>query len=297
MLRKKLVLLLLTVSPAIFAQDETPAASAPAKEYVKKTFENGIFINTQTVEVLFKKSLDVQIEHRFGKIFDAKDLYGIFSSANIRIGMDYGITKNLSVGFGATRGMLYDVEWKYRLLQQTTTKGIPVTVTYFGDASIRTGDNKNFFNQKKEYFAVNRCSFFHELMIARKFNKKFSMQVSGSYSYFNLVEDSTMNHGIIGVSTIAQYRITSMAAIQVEFDYPLNPDKVPDATDPLKKVNYQKPNLSFGFEYSSGQHQFQIFVCTSNALSGQEVLGRNTNDFAKNPMLIGFNITRQFDFD
>ncbi len=296
MLRKKLVLLLLTVSPAIFAQDEAaPAASAAAPEYVKKTFENGIFINTQTIENPNKKALDLQIEHRFGKIFDASDLYGIFSSANIRLGVDYGITKRLSVGIGATRGMTYDIEWKYAILKQTKTSGMPVSVSYFGDMGLKNGDNKNFLNQKKEYTAANRASFFHEIMIARKFNDKFSWQVSGSYSYFNLLPDSTMNHGIIGISTIAQYRITSMAAIQVEYDYPVNPDMVLNSTG-TKKVGYQKPNLSFGFEYSTGSHQFQIFVCTSNGLAGQEVLGNNSNDFTKDPMLIGFNITRQFDF-
>lgn len=297
MLRKKLVLLLLTVSPAIFAQDEAaPAASAPEKEYVKKTFENGLFINTQTIENPSQKAIDMQIEHRFGKIFDASDLYGIFSSANIRIGFDYGITKNLSVGIGATRGMTYDIEWKYAILRQTTTSGMPVSVSYFGDVGIRNGDNKNFLNQKNEYVAANRASFFHEILIARKFNSKFSWQLAGSYSYFNLLPDSTMNHGIMGISTIAQYRVTSMMTVQVEFDYPLNPDMVPDATDPLKKVAYQKPNLAFGFEYSTGSHQFQVFVCTSNGLAGQEVLGNNSNDFTKNPMLIGFNITRQFEF-
>ena len=297
MLRKKLALLLLIVSPAIFAQDSTQTGTKPEKEFVKKTFENGIFINNQTVEGTSKKSLGFIIQHRFGKMVDERNLYGIFSSANIRLGLDYGITKRISIGFGATKGMLYDLAWKGIILKQAKSGGMPVTVTYFGNVVARTGQNKGFINQKNEYTFANRCTFFHELMIARKFCKEFSWQVSGSYSYFNLVADSTLNHGIIGLSTIAQWRITSLLSVQVEFDYPLNPDKVPDLKDPSKKVAYQKPNLSFGIEYSTGQHQFQIFATTADNIHPQGVMGENTNDFTKkHNMLIGFNITREFGF-
>lgn len=299
MLRKKLALLLLIVSPAIFAQDSTQTEPKPEKEFVKKTFENGIFINNQTVEGTSKKSLGFIIQHRFGKMVDERNLYGIFSSANIRLGLDYGITKRISVGFGATKGMLYDLAWKGILLKQAKSGGMPVTVTYFGNVVARTGQNRGFINQKNEYTFANRCTFFNELMIARKFNKAISWQVSGSYSYFNLVADSTLNHGIIGLSTIAQWRITSLLSLQVEFDYPLNPDKVVDPADPMgmKKINLQKPNLSFGLEYSTGQHQFQIFATTADNIHPQGVMGENTNDFTKkHNMLIGFNITREFGF-
>ena len=58
-----------------------------------------------------------------------------------------------------------------------------------------------------------------------------------------------------------------------------------------------KPNLSFGLEYSTGQHQFQVFVTTADNIHPQGVIGENTNDFTKKRnMLIGFNITREFGF-
>lgn len=299
MLRKKLALLLLIVSPAIFAQDSTQTEAKPEKEFVKKTFENGIFINNQTVEGTSKKSLGFIIQHRFGKIVDERNLYGIFSSANIRLGLDYGITKRISVGFGATKGMYYDLAWKAIILKQAKSGGTPVTVTYFGNVVAKTGELKNFRNQKNEYTFANRCTFFNELMIARKFNKAISWQVSGSYSYFNLVADSTLNHGFIGLSTIAQWRITSLLALQVEFDYPVNPDMIIDPADATgtKKIKSQKPNLSFGLEYSTGQHQFQVFATTADNIHPQSVIGENTNDFTKKRnMMIGFNITREFGF-
>jgi hypothetical protein len=297
MLRKKLALLLLTVSPAIFAQDSTRIENRPATEFVKKTFENGVVINNQTIEGPSKHCLDFMIQHRFGQIMNGKDLFGIFGPANIRLGLGYGITKRLSIGIGATKNNhLYDLEWKYAILKQANNGGMPVTVTYYGNATIAAGDNANFINQENKYTAANRTYFFHELMFARKFNTHFSLQLAGSYTYLNYVANKDMKHSYIGVHTVACYRINVMSSFQVEYDMNLGPDKVPDALDATKTVTYQKPNLSLGYEMSTGQHQFQIFVTTANGIAGPEIISNNTNDFTKkNNLLIGFNITRQFE--
>ena len=279
MLRKKLALLLLIVSPAIFAQDSAPADSKPAKEYIKKTFENGVVINNQTVEGPSKKGLDFMIQHRFGKIVDERDLYGVFGSSNIRLGLTYGLTKRLSFGGGATKnGHLYDLEWKYIILKQAKNGGMPFTLTYYGNVTARTGANSNFINQDNKYTAANRCYFFHELMIARKFNNHFSWQVAGSYTYLNFVPDSTLKHNFIALHTVANIRLNVMSSIQLEFDYNLTPDMIPDTKTPTKKVAAQKPNLSLGYEVSTGQHQFQIFVTTANGIAGPEIISGNSND-------------------
>lgn len=298
MFGKKLALLLLTVSPAIFAQDSTQTVDKPAKEYVKKTFENGVIINNQTIEVPAKGTLDFMIQHRFGQIKNGKDLFGIFGAANIRLGLDYGITKRLSIGIGAAKNnQLYDLDWKYAILRQEKNGGMPVTVSYYGNMTVKAGDNAGFINQKNEYTAANRAYFFNEVMIARKF-KHFSLQVAGSYTHLNFVKDSAMNHSFIGIHTIASYKINVTSSIQLEYDMNLNPDMVPDITDPSKKVAYQKPNLSLGYEASTGQHQFQIFVSTADGIDGLNVISNNTYDFTKkNNLLIGFNITRQFEFE
>ena len=239
------------------------------------------------------------IQHRFGNIENGKDLFGIFGAANIRLGLNYGFCKRFSLGIGATKdNHQYDVEWKYAILKQTKGSGMPVSLSYYGNVYIRAGANASFINQENKYTAANRCHFFNELMVARKFNDHFSMQLGASYTYLNYVADSTLTHGFIGVHAVASYRINVMSSIQFEYDMNLNPDKVPDITDPTKKVNFQKPNLSIGYEVSTGQHQFQIFVGTGNGIAGTEIISANTNDFTKkNSLLIGFNITRQFDFN
>src|SRR3569832_191751 len=124
--------LLIAMPALLFAQDaEQP--TAPVKKEVKKTFENIVLINNQTVETMNKKALDFVIQHRFGTIVDDNDLYGLFAPSNIRLGLTYGITRNLSAGVGATKNKhLYDLNWKYVMLRQTKPGGMHVTVTFFG---------------------------------------------------------------------------------------------------------------------------------------------------------------------
>lgn len=282
--------------PAKEATEPAKTESKPEKEFIKKTFEYGIIINNETVEGTANKGLDFLIQHRFGKIVDERDLYGVFAPANIRLGLNYGITKRFSVGGGGTKNNhLYDLEWKYIILKQATKGGMPLTLTYYGNVTARTGVNANFTNQKDKYTFANRCYFFHELMLARKFNKHFSWQIAGSYTYLNFVQNSALKHSFIGLHTVVNVRLSVMSSIQLECDYNLTPDMIKDAKN--KNVAAQKPNLSLGYEVSTGQHQFQIFVTTASGIVGPDIISGNSNDFTKkHNLLIGFNITRQFDF-
>ena len=45
----------------------------------------------------------LQIQHRFSLIETIHNLYGIYGSANTRIGLNYGITDRLMIGAGTTK--------------------------------------------------------------------------------------------------------------------------------------------------------------------------------------------------
>ena len=143
---KNITLLLAICVPALlFAQE--PSEPKPAAEVVKATFENSMFINNQTVQTHDKGFLDVAIQHRFGVANEVKDLYGIYAPSNIRLYIGYGVTKDLSIGIGATKSkQLYDFSWKYAILRQKTS-GMPVSITYFGNIGATTVDDKVFLNQ------------------------------------------------------------------------------------------------------------------------------------------------------
>lgn len=289
-LKKLIAIVALMVPAVIIAQEEGSVSTGP--ELVKGTFENNIHINNQTVLTHDKGYLDMNIQHRFGLIDKPSDLYGIYAPSNIRLYIGYGITKDISVGFGATKNkQLYDFSWKYAILKQKT-EGMPVSFTYSGNLGIKGGEDKTVLNGKNEYSFTNRLGYYNELLVARKINKKISIQLGINYVHYNLIDSAILgdHFDLFGLSLIGRYKFSPQGSFLVEFDNPLNVSDLPTGGRPL-------PNLGIGVEFSTGYHQFQIFICNSNGILSQEAKFGNYNDFTKlgTPgYLIGFNITRQW---
>ena len=290
----------------IFGQDTTATTTEAKSENkpVKHTFENLVLINNQTVENLQKNSLEFTIQHRFGLIESEDDLWGLYAPSNIRLGLAYGITDKLAVGLGATKFKhQYDLNWKYKILEQTKPKGMPVTLTYFGDLSYSGLEDENFLNQDGAYKSGNRYTWFHELMIARKVNSHLSLQAAGTFSYMNLV-DSTQGmkeHSYFGMSFIGRYQFTPQSSIIVDFDVPLTTyDVITETSTSTSKTVTTTPTPLYGFgvgyEVATSAHTLQIFVCSPNAIINQENRVYNKNDFFKGDVLFGFNITRNWGF-
>ena len=277
------------ISPSLtYAQDAT--ASAPSKEYVRATFENSVVLNNQTVEVTRKKSLDFMIQHRFSQIESADDLFGLYGPSNIRFGLTYGVTKFLALGVGVTKNqMLYDFNAAASILKQTKGKGSPVSVTYYGNICRGALKDDNYLNQNGEYKASDRLSFFNEVMIARKFNSKLSMQLGATYSHMNLVDSLYQQHDFYGVSFVGRYKFSPQSSVMIDFDYLLNVSDIDESVRP-------QPNMTIGYEASTGSHQFQFFVGTGTGIVGQHYRVYNTNQWNDWEVVFGFNITRIWGF-
>lgn len=289
---KKYASLILMITPlSLLAQEASSDDSAKsAKEFVKNTFENGILINNNTVETPGSKTLDFNIQHRFGLIEDETDFFGIYAPANIRMALTYGFTSRLAVGIGASKNkMTYDLNAKYTILKQTKGKGSPVTITYFGEIARATTADENWLDAEGNYKSTYKLSYFNEVMIARKFSNKLSLQLAGTYSHYNIIDSVYGQHDFYGASFVGKYKFSPQSSIHIDFDYLLNVSDIVEESRP-------KPNLGIGYEVSTGSHQFQIFVCTGGDIINQDYRVFNTNDFTKGDFLIGFNITRTWGF-
>src|SRR4051812_29415805 len=131
-------LFILLFSATSFAQDSTllsmlndSLSSRSKPDIVTGTFKATQIINTPTIEAPARKSLQFLIMHRFGKISDgAYELFGL-DNAEIRFGLDYGITNRLSVGVGRSSfDKTYDANFKLKILRQTSGK-MPVSVSLY----------------------------------------------------------------------------------------------------------------------------------------------------------------------
>ncbi len=256
--------------------------SVKDKRPVKDPFESGYLLNNQTVKIPTAHTLEFIIQHRFGKLnSDEFDLLGLYAPSNIRIGFNYTFTDNILLGIGTTKNnKLQNISLKYALLKQTRSGSIPISITYFGDVAIDV--RKDVFPEM-----TNRFSYFNQLIIARKFTEKISFQIAPSYSHFNIV-DSLVKHGNFGLSVNGRVKIGDASAILIEYDH--NFTKQDEAAITVK------PNLCIGLEGSTGSHVFQIFVGTYENILNQHNILYNSNDFTKKDLVIGFNLTRLWNY-
>lgn len=185
--------------------------------------------------------------------------------------------------------MQVDVNAKYALLQQTIDNKVPVGVSYYGNMVIDASDKSNF------RYWVHRLSYFNQLIIARKLTEEFSMQVAPSFSWFNNVEgyvdsngniQNKMKNGHLAISVLGRYSISEKSAIIAGYDQPLT----------QHPTNNPNPNISFGFETTSSSHAFQVFAGNYYGIVPQSNNMFNRNDFRNGKFVIGFNITRLWNF-
>ena len=288
-MKKFLILLTLSLSiTSLFAQVDSlkQVTSKP----VRFTFGTTTLIDNNTVETIYKGGLEMQISHRFSQIENYHNLFGIYGSANTRIGLNYGITDRLMIGIGTTKDyQLQDIQWKYLILRQTVDNSMPVSLSYYGNfvMDLRT---KDAFGPAERFRQIHRLSYFTQIIVARKINNMFSVQIAPSVTYFNSVPqniDSTAGYKNLnfGLSAGARANLFGSHSVILEYDQLLTKQNI--AVQP-------KPNLSLGWEIGTATHSFQVFVANYNQIINQRNLVFNTNDFKKGEYLIGFNIHIRF---
>src|SRR5664280_63948 len=152
-----LLTLSLFISP-LFAQEDTlkPVTSKP----VRFTFGATTLIDNSTIETLYKGGIELQISHRFSPIDNYHDIFGIYGSANTRIGLNYGITDRLMIGAGTTKDyQLQDIQCRYVILKQTEDNKMPVSLSYYGNMLFHSR-NEEVFGPAESFREIHRLSYF-----------------------------------------------------------------------------------------------------------------------------------------
>jgi hypothetical protein len=326
---------MLLLDTDLIAQDDSTTVSeeATAKgKPVKNTFQSVWISDNQTVMVPIKGTMEMDIMHRFGTWNKGyEDFWGFFAPSNIRIGVNYVPINRLNLGIGFTKttaaiipqastssvsGPLWDGSLKYSIITQTKGK-YPVSVSYYVNAALNTKKDPN----KEIYrYSSDRLSYFHQILIARKLTSKLSVQVAPSLSHHNAVNgyytklnDSTlkinrsMEFEHFAVAFSARYKLTNVTSVMINYDQPIT-------KHPTKNPN---PSLSFGVEFNTSSHSFQLFFTNFYFLNpGINNLYNSNNPFSYTDksmiddpataineskvnggrFLIGFNITRLWNY-
>ena len=263
------------------------------KQYTLATFKATRIINIQTIETLSKNSLDFRISHRFGDFSSGSyNFYGLDGPANIRLGFDYGITNKFMIGIGRSSDhKLFDGFVKYKILSQTTNGNMPITMT--GLISINITSEKDVKAalaglNKYEHFS-SRISYMYQLMIARKFNKKLSLQLSPTWIHYNQVINTTDKNDMLSLATAGRFKITKSLSLSGEY--------VIRISQYTLQMNAYHNSLGIGLDVETGGHVFQVFVINSFGINEVQAIPYTISQWDKGEIRLGFNISRVFSFN
>ncbi len=252
-------------------------------DYTNASFKTNRVINLHSLESTAKGVLDFKIGHRFGTLNGGfYELFGL-DNASIRLGFDYGLTDALTIGIGRSGFQkTYDGFIKYKLLRQSTGKRkMPLTVGVLLTSAIQTlkwadPDRDNFFSSRLYYTS--------QLIIGRKFNESFSLQLSPTMVHRNLVATNAEKNDVYALGTAARIKITKRLALNAEYIY-LLPDQV--ASDVTN-------SLSVGVDIETGGHVFQLHLTNSTSMIEKGFITETTNSWSDGGIHFGFNVSRVF---
>lgn len=291
---KHIILLFLFSPCVVFAQDdllgELEKGSPRETEYTFATFKGTRLGNGHTIETKSAGSLEFIFGHRFGAINGgAYEMFGL-DQAYVRLGLDYGITDRLSVSIGRnSTDKTMDGYLKYKVLrQQSGVKNFPISVTALGGLAYKLSP-KNNSDVSPDFENVDRLSYTGQLLIARKFNPKFSFQLVPTIIHKNIVETYEENNQFaLGLG--GRFKITKSLALTSEYYYNFS---APD-NDQLTEDQKQYDAFTLGIDIETGGHVFQLLLTNAIGLTERAFITETRDDFFAGDIHLGFNVTRTF---
>lgn len=263
-------------------EDLIKSFEQPTTDYATAGFKTTRVINSHSIENVGAGVMDVKISHRFGYLNSGGyELFGL-DNASIRIGIDYGITKQLMAGIGrSSYEKTYDGFVKYKFLRQSTgLHKMPVAAAFVSTIALKT--LKPSDPDRKNYFTSN-LYFCNQLIVGRKFSEAFTMQVMPTMVHRNLVATTNDNNDIFAIGVAARQKISKRTSINAEYFYQLN------QTDPAIHNS-----LSIGFDLETGGHVFQLHFTNSTSMIEKGFVSETTGDWLNGDIHFGFNIARVF---
>jgi hypothetical protein len=286
-----------------FGQDSLDNTSvAKPKKKVKSTFNSSHIINMHSVEIVPKGNLQFMIAHHFGVIWNKEQdagqnlaqVFGFNSGiAHTYLSFDYSPTNFANVGIALTGNSMFEGFVKFKILKQAGKQNSPVSIGWISLANVDAQSSPvDTIEQNK--LGWNKFTYMHQLFIARKFSKTFSLQIMPTYIHYNIVPYGMENsNDIFSLGMGAKYQLSTNKALTIEYSHQFNMyENVITKTGNI--VNYEPDLLALGFEFNTGGHVFQFFVGNTTAATNIEQLTRNTNFIKDGKFALGFRMNRSF---
>lgn len=280
----KKIFLLFLIPFLSFSQDDLLQEIDVKKDddqFVSAVFKGLKIVNFESTKLADKKLFYLVVSHRFGSVKSGiEDFFGL-DQAVTRLNFIYGISNRIQVGISRSSFQkTYEASLKYRLLRQKKG-GFPFTVVGYNSVTANTDlDKENLSGLEFEH----RLSYVSQLLIARKFNKSFSLQIMPTLLHENLVKISDQDNTQYAIGIGGRHKLTKRWSVNIDYGLHLNRAN----NSPFKNP------LSIGFDLETGGHVFQLHFTNAQPMNTSGFLSQGTGDWGDGDFFFGFNLSRVF---
>lgn len=284
-MKKVFLLVMIFAHFQLLAQDDLMAMmddGAKDKSPVTATFKAIRIINGHSIETTRKRHLDFVINHRFGALNSGYRNFWGLDQAQIRLGLEYGITRNLMVGVGRSSFQkVVDGYLKYRLVTQTENNSMPVSVALFASTAVTTLDAPVYND------GINRYAYTYQVLLARKFSESISIQLTPTLIHRNLILEKADDNTLAAFGLGGRFKLNKRVSFNAEYFFV-----------PQRGINtIYRPMLSLGFDIETGGHVFQLHFTNSLGMIEKSFIAETTGSWGKGDVLYGFNVSRTFSLN
>ena len=289
MKRLYVAILFLLIATIIFAQDDLMNLlnknAAPEINLTTATFKSTRILNGHSIERMPPGQLDFRISHRFGTINSGPYEFFGLDQSNVHFSLEYGILQWLMVGAGrGSYEKTFDGFTKLTLLRQSSgARVMPVSVSIMSSVALKS---LKWADPSRTNYFSSRLSYVHQVLIARKINQSFSVQITPTFVHRNMTATELDPNDLFAVGGGGRMKLTKRISLNAEYYYLLNPK-----TYMSQKV--YNP-LSVGFDIETGGHVFQLLFTNSLAMIEKGFIGETTGSWGHGDVHFGFNISRVF---
>lgn len=261
---------------------------------INETFSGTRVLNNHSVEMIPKRQLEFIVAHKFGDLAGSEggiqNFFGFDNLADVRIAFEYGVFDKLDIGVGRDKGVglvtgVIDGYGKYKILSQKES-GMPISLVFTSSLILpykAATEDATLVTSYPRF--INRFTFTNQLLIARKFSNRLSIQANLGYNHRNFVKFEDKNELVFaGVST--RLRLTKVFGILVEYNHVLNLAE--------SAINTHQNPLSIGIELLTGGHSFVLNFSNSQALNENLFIPNTTSNWLDGQFRFGFSINRRF---
>ncbi|MFM7667686.1 MAG: DUF5777 family beta-barrel protein [Bacteroidota bacterium] len=296
-----LTLIVILCNPKVFFSQEAENTLLlkdtleESDDFIPKAFFSTRIINGHSIENLPKGYMEMRIEHRFGDIAGInggyQNMFGFDNLSDMRIALEYGITKDLMVGFGRCKGTgapyrsLLDGFVKYRALRQSSK--MPVSLAVIGGSSftyMKASTDESQVNHFPK--ASHRLAYFAQANVTKRFGDYLSLALMPTVVHRNYVAANDMNT-LFALGGAFRVKLTHKFALIGEYYH-----AVPYLFSRPSEI--YKQSIALALEWQTFGHNFTINFTNSGGLGETQFIPNTYENITKGQFRFGFCVARKF---